>query len=467
MNNMHKYLSGLLILGCLTAAAQTKPKLALAGVAVTPTLASKFAAPAATTNQASANADLVGVWSEVNIPSGKWGTSITIEQGADGLLHSSVRHQIVDHSFLATDVIRNGRQIKLTYYNDFNGGRPVVPPNPNTVEGEVNPTLGVMQVIRSWSYQGKKHSGNLTLHRTTASPASVSAPPVSLADLTHSLNVQLFDRFKGEQFFNVMGDAELKQAIAPTGQPPNPPYDFANPSTAAQFKKADIQYVLVTSLEDFSNQTVEKRRSKDFHYQTGVYNRTSTFDARSGRNGFSSASTVTSAKTTTQGGLDPEVWQQQTIRLTVRGQLFDATTGEMKKSTTGIFPCQRDYTAVAQGKNELSTSDLCAAAADKVSEWAALLVDDAIFPIRVLAKNEQEITISRGSDGGLQVGQVFEVCIEGELLRDPDHKDIILGRPVKVVGRVAISKLDAKFSQARVLEDKGIVTGATLARVAH
>ena len=474
MKSIWKSLCGILVLGGLAASAQTAPKLALAEVSVTPTLAGKFAGQTANANPSSVNANVLGVWSG-DIKDGGWTHwEVTISQSPNGALQAlffEERPVKQKNTFLSTSVVSAGNHIRMVFYHDK-----IKTPNVNTVEGDVNPTFGIMQVV--WSWLDGKGSANVTLRRASASPAIVSAPSVSLADLTHSLNVQLFDRFKGEQFFSVMGDTDLKQAIPPTGQPPNPPYDLAKPDTAAQFKQAGINYLLVTSVEDYSDQTVEKRRTKDFHYQTGVYNGTSTYsrtgthDARFGRNGYSGAGSVSgasaasSAGKTTQGGLDPEVWQQQTIRLTVRCQLFDATTGELKKSTNDTFSCQRDYTAVAQGKNQLSTADLCEAAARKVSDWATILVDDAIFPIKVLAKDDQDITISRGSEAGLQVGQVFEVCIKGVVMKDPDTGKT-LEPDVKTVGRVAIAKLGPKFSHAKVLDDKGIVIGATLVRFGY
>ncbi len=116
--------------------------------------------------------------------------------------------------------------------------------------------------------------------------------------------------------------------------------------------------------------------------------------------------------------------------------------------------------------NQLSTADLCAAAARNVSAWATVLVDDTVFPIRVFAKNDQEITISRGAEAGLKVGQVFDVCVQGEAIKDPDTGKN-LGYDVKTVGQVAITKLEPKFSHAKVLEDKGIVAGATLVKTVY
>jgi len=487
-------------------------------VSVTPTLAGKFGArppsgPA--TAASSANANVLGVWRGDMTYAGKTHhLDVTIKQSADGSLHALFYSPGPKWSFVSTSVVSQGNRLKMTWYNDR-----AAPPNVNTLEGDVNPDFGIIQAVWNWTNPKGAQSEKISLRRdpdaSTAGsgytvvpgdtlakiavkynvplraleaanpgvppaqlrlgqrlviPTSGAAPalgtPVSLADLTHSLTVQLFDQFKGEQFFGVMGGADLKQAIAPTGQPPNPPYDLAKPDTAAQFKQAGINYLLVTSVEDFSDQTIEKRRTKDFHYQTGVYYGASVYASRLGRNGAFGASASAGAGVTTQGGFDPEVWQQQTIRLTVRCQLYDAATGELKKSTTGTFPFQRDYTAVAQGVNQLSTADLCEAAARNVAAWAGVLVDDAIFPIRVYAKNDQEITISRGAEAGLKVGQVFDVCVQGEAIKDPDTGKI-LGYDVKPVGRVAVTKLEPKFSHAKVLEDKGIVAGATLVKAVY
>jgi len=64
------------------------------------------------------------------------------------------------------------------------------------------------------------------------------------------------------------------------------------------------------------------------------------------------------------------------------------------------------------------------------------------------------------------VGQVFDVCVQGEAIKDPDTGKN-LGYDVKTVGQVAITKLEPKFSHAKVLEDKGIVAGATLVKTVY
>jgi len=384
-----------------------------------------------------------------------------------------------DFFMISTSIVSEGSHFKLTFY-DQRGKAPTT----TFLEGELNPDFGVFEGTWTWT---NANSGNYSkfIYRRTSEVAS-AAPfptqtldlPLSLANLAHSLNVQIFDRFKGEQFFNVMEDAKLQQEIPATGQPPNPPYDLNDLTTLTKFRQAGIQYLLVTSVEDYSDQTLEKRRTQGYHFQTAIYSgaivyeRTSTRNAYRDRHNFSSTHNITGSASdaagvvATQGGFDPEVWQQQSIRLTVRCQLYDATSGELKKSMTATFPFQRDYTAVAQGNNQLSTADLFEAAARRVSDWATILVDDTVFPIKILAKKDQEVTLSRGMEAGLKVGQVFEVCTQGDAINDPDTGKM-LGYDVKTIGRVIIVKLEPKFSHAKVTEDNGIIPGANLIRAVN
>jgi len=384
-----------------------------------------------------------------------------------------------DSFMLSTSFVSEGSHYKITFPNNNGHGM-------FYLEGELHPGFGLFQGTWSWtnSNNGNGQSRRIAYQRTSEVPSVAPFPtqtldlPLSLSNLAHSLNVQIFDRFKGEQFFNVMEDAKLQQEIPATGQPPNPPYDLNDLTTLTKFRQAGIQYLLVTSVEDYSDQTLEKRRTQGYHFQTAIYSgaivyeRTSTRNAYRDRHNFSSTHNITGSASdaagvvTTQGGFDPEVWQQQSIRLTVRCQLYDATSGELKKSMTATFPFQRDYTAVAQGNNQLSTADLFEAAARRVSEWATILVDDTVFPIKILAKKDQEVTLSRGMEAGLKVGQVFEVCTQGDAINDPDTGKM-LGYDVKTIGRVIIVKLEPKFSHAKVTEDNGIIPGANLIRAVN
>jgi hypothetical protein len=96
-----------------------------------------------------------------------------------------------------------------------------------------------------------------------------------------------------------------------------------------------------------------------------------------------------------------------------------------------------------------------------LAEKIAVHVADVIFPIKVLIKGDNEITINRGEGAGVAVGDTFNVFALGKEMIDPDTKES-LGRQEVKVGQVKITEVDPKFSKAQVLQDRGIDTGAIL-----
>jgi hypothetical protein len=86
---------------------------------------------------------------------------------------------------------------------------------------------------------------------------------------------------------------------------------------------------------------------------------------------------------------------------------------------------------------------------------------DVIFPAKVLVKRDNIVTINRGEGGGVAVGDVFNVFALGEAMIDPDTKES-LGREEVKVGKVKITQVGTKTSQAEILEDTGIDKGTVL-----
>jgi hypothetical protein len=151
--------------------------------------------------------------------------------------------------------------------------------------------------------------------------------------------------------------------------------------------------------------------------------------------------------------------------MTVRCRLFEATSGTVLDSVSRSFTNSRTYNVLAQTDQSYQAGDLLEASAKATADWAALRVGETINPIKVLDKNEKEITLNRGEESGLQPGQNYNVFTYGKELADPDTKEI-LGREENLVGRVSIGELQPKFCKARILEDKGIVLGSFLRRKA-
>src|ERR1019366_442537 len=116
MKSIWKSLCGILVLGGLAASAQTAPKLALAEVSVTPTLAGKFAGQTANANPSSVNANVLGVWSG-DIKDGGWTHwEVTISQSPNGALQAlffEERPVKQKNTFLSTSVVSAGNHIRM------------------------------------------------------------------------------------------------------------------------------------------------------------------------------------------------------------------------------------------------------------------------------------------------------------------------------------------------------------------
>jgi hypothetical protein len=112
-------------------------------------------------------------------------------------------------------------------------------------------------------------------------------------------------------------------------------------------------------------------------------------------------------------------------------------------------------------KNGELSDDMMTAISRDMAQKVSDRVLDVLFPIKVLIKNDIEITINRGDGGGVAVGDTFNVFALGQELIDPDTK-VSLGRQEVKVGQVKITEVDPNFSKAQVLQDTGIDTGAIL-----
>jgi hypothetical protein len=215
---------------------------------------------------------------------------------------------------------------------------------------------------------------------------------------------------------------------------------------------------LITTLEDLKNETVDKAQGR-VAYETANGNSQS---VRMNSKKESARAAAHSA-IDTQGKFDAHRVIQQSIYLLVRCRLFNAGTGEILDSASYAFTTNRTYIALAEGTKEVSASDLFEVAAKNLAERIATREREMVFPITVLAKDEKEITINCGADAGLKPGQIFNVYAVGKELKDPTSGES-LGHDEQLVGRVAISDLQPKFSKAKVWEDKGIMIGNFLRR---
>jgi len=478
-----------LVIACLlacstrTARSEEVPKLAVAPVQASATLARKFAPSiqadpvSAPPSSLSQGAGMVkGKWRGVWKP-GKGGPTpiiLRIYETGDHSLQAELENVVGRRTWRAAPV-GQGTHFSVDFGVNKEGAGKV---DGGVWRADIDRESGKMAA--EWQRDGRTFP--LQLHPTEPiQSVSLQAGPSAgagvspLDEILHSIDVQLVDRFDSARFFKVVEDADARQALSSPGENPADLYNVKTAKSKAQFEKAGIRYVLVTTLEDFVNNTSDVKQvtsanqKGDLKAQRSVRSSTAGGAARAPggvQYGQTSArdSSLQVATERSQTRTGPQIVKQQEVRVAARYRLYDATTGDLIQRVDHTFATNRAYAVTAQANNAQSGNDLYEAAAKNIAEWAAIMAAEGVFPIKVLEKGEKEITINRGMEAGLQVGHVFNVYALGKEIKDPSSGEV-LGREELTVGRVAVSELHEKFSKATILEDKNITLGGSLRRL--
>jgi len=244
----------------------------------------------------------------------------------------------------------------------------------------------------------------------------------SLDRIVESLDSQLIDRINATRKFDIVSRSDVneitkEQQFGASGN--------VDPKTAAQIgKDLGAKYILTATVDDFQD-----------------YVETATFQSIG------------------------ESATKRVFRLSVVGKIYDSSTGKLLESAnfqTGNdafkqIQAERNYSV----KNGELSDEMMVAVSRNMAERIAIHVTDVIFPIKVLIKNDKEVTINRGEGAGVAVGDTFNVFALGKQLIDPDTGEKLGNQEVNV-GKVKITEVDPKFSKAQVLEDTGIDQGAIL-----
>jgi len=161
---------------------------------------------------------------------------------------------------------------------------------------------------------------------------------------------------------------------------------------------------------------------------------------------------------------------KRVFRVSVVGKLYDSSTGKLIESAnlqTGNDAFKdisenRDYST----KDGNLTDEMMVAVARDMAQKIANHFADVIFPIKVLIRRDNQVTVNRGEGGGVAVGDTFNAYALGQELIDPDTKES-LGREEVKVGTVKITQVNPKTSLAEIVDDQGIDKGAILRKPAQ
>jgi curli biogenesis system outer membrane secretion channel CsgG len=250
---------------------------------------------------------------------------------------------------------------------------------------------------------------------------------LEMGRIIESMNSQLIDRINATRKFDVVGRSDLsdilkEQDLGASGN--------VDAKTAAQAGKlTGATFLLVTTVDDFQD-----------------FVETATF-AGTGRSAT-----------------------KRVFRLSVVGKLYDSSTGKLIESAnlqTGNDAFKdisenRDYST----KDGNLTDEMMVAVARDMAQKIANHFADVIFPIKVLIRRDNQVTVNRGEGGGVAVGDTFNAFALGQELIDPDTKES-LGREEVKVGTVKITQVNPKTSLADIVDDAGIDKGAILRKPAQ
>jgi len=97
------------------------------------------------------------------------------------------------------------------------------------------------------------------------------------------------------------------------------------------------------------------------------------------------------------------------------------------------------------------------------------VVVSAIYPIKVIAVQQDGTIMLNYGDGIVVSGEVFDIFAQGESFKDPDTGEV-LGAEEKKVGRIEINSVQPKFSKGMLIDglvgavEKGAICRAVSAK---
>lgn len=146
------------------------------------------------------------------------------------------------------------------------------------------------------------------------------------------------------------------------------------------------------------------------------------------------------------------------IRIGAIANFIESATGTIAESPNFIVSKSIKLNSSAGVKTTGDKSDeIVAQLTRELCKKIAFKLADKLAPPRVISvgKNGKTLTINKGDDTDIYVGQIYEIFAIGEEMIDPDTGES-LGCEEEFVGKARVTRVNAKFSQAEILENNGI-----------
>lgn len=250
-----------------------------------------------------------------------------------------------------------------------------------------------------------------------ASPTQINPVQVnSLKRVAQSMDSVLIERFNGTRKFEIIARSDLDAVFQDQSFQQSGNVDLSDPKTAEQFKMKGAQYLVVTTITDFQD-------IKEFASFEGL----------------------------------EEKGLRRTLRYTASVKLYDVTKGSLLEAANVTLNkrMSREIKEYVKSESGEFTDELIQVIANELGDRVVNRVVDVIYPAKVIARTDNQVTINRGDGTGIAVGQVWSVYAQGEALIDPDTGESLGAEEVKV-GTVKITDVLPKFAKGTVVEDLGV-----------
>ena len=245
----------------------------------------------------------------------------------------------------------------------------------------------------------------------------------ALMQIEQGADVQLLSAIEATRRFELVARADLPSIIKEQDLTQSGNVNVLDPQAARAFQLAGARYVATLTISNYQ-EVVEK---------TELLNQFGTSKA-----------------------------ERRTINLQAVLKIFDSTTGSLFRSTQ-VTLSESAVNEIMPGVEQkgVKTNVVLGAVAKKLATDVANAIADSLSPARVIGYTLGQITFNRSAEGGVSVGQIYEVFVPGSAMIDPDTGEQ-LGAEEVHVGWARVTDAGARFSTAQAIEDRGIDRGAML-----
>ncbi len=236
----------------------------------------------------------------------------------------------------------------------------------------------------------------------------------ALERVAQSLDSQLIAALGSTRKFQLVGRSDLDVILKEQSLSNSGTVDDA--SAVKMFKLAGATYILTVSIDNFQDRT-----------------ETATFSALG------------------------EQAQRRKVTLSCIAKIYSAQSGKLLESAN----IQLDQTDARNDPNYIASAgsnwadkllvDLARTASEKIAQS----VTDSLYPAKVVAKTDKQITLNRGEGTGIAVGQTWIIYNVGKELIDPDT-GLSLGREEVAIGKAKITSVTPRTALAELTEDRGV-----------